>query len=171
MPPVPPPDRSLCVRSAVPGDAEVVARMARALNLGMGWPECRFTAADFRAHGFGPDAAFHTVLAELGDAPVGYAMWHRSYDTETARRGSYLTDLYVDPAARGRGVGRALMAHVARATRADGGEVVFWVTRTDNHVARPFYARIALVVPEIEVWVAEGDHFQALCGEPAGRDR
>lgn len=156
------PRDGLLVRPAEPEDADAVARMARALNLGMGWPECRFTAEDFRTHGFGAAAAFRTALAELAGAPVGYAMWHRSYDTETARRGSYLTDLYVEPGARGRGVGRALMAHVAGATRADGGEVVFWVTRTDNDLARPFYARIARVVPEIEVWLAEGERFEAL---------
>lgn len=152
------------VRRGVPEDAPAIVRMARALNLGLGWPECRFTEEDYRRQGFGPDAAFHTFVAELDREVVGYAMYHRSYDTESASRGSYLSDLYVEEHARARGAGRALMRAVAKATAADGGDAVWWVTTKTNDVAAPFYRRIAKVDESIDVWVAAGDDFDALLG-------
>ncbi len=150
------------VREGALEDAPVIVRMARALNLGLGWPECRFTEDDYRRQGFGPDAAFHTFVAELDGGVVGYAMYHRSYDTESASRGSYLSDLYVEEVARGRGAGRALMRAVAHATAADGGDAIWWVTTKSNDAAGPFYRKIAKVDEGIDVWVAAGEDFDAL---------
>ena len=57
---------------------------------------------------------------------LGYALFYPSYDTDHGAKGAYLQDLYVLPEARGRGIGRALMAAVARACQADGGCYLFW---------------------------------------------
>lgn len=55
----------------------------------------------------------------------------------------YLQDLFVDPAARGFGAGRALIEAVADAARTYGAERLYWTTQADNATARALYDRIA----------------------------
>lgn len=55
----------------------------------------------------------------------------------------YLQDLFVDPAARGTGAGRALIEAVAAAARAHGAERLYWMTQEDNTTARTLYDRLA----------------------------
>src|SRR5207248_10191541 len=62
---------------------------------------------------FGPNAVAHAVLAYTDDRPAGFAVYFFSFSTFLARPGLYLEDLFVKPAWRGRGVGRALLAHLA----------------------------------------------------------
>src|SRR4051812_20320089 len=63
--------------------------------------------------------ACHTDLVVVDGATVGIAVWFWTYKTFGAARGVYLEDLYVQPDFRGRGLGRALLAHLAG--KADGG--------------------------------------------------
>lgn len=150
------------VRDAREGDADAIEAMARELNLGLGWTDCRFTAEIFRRDGLGEDRWFDTLLATVDDTPVGYLMLHRSYDTETARRGAYVMDLYVREVARGSGVGGELMRAAARRTREWGGNVLWWLTTGDNDVGKAFYEKLAREVAEIQVWIAEEDDFSSL---------
>jgi GNAT superfamily N-acetyltransferase len=87
-------------------------------------------------------ARFRVLLAEDAGRTLGYALFYPSYDSEHAARGLYLQDLFVVPEARRRGVGRALMAAVARACQADGGCYLFWNALESNRAARTFYRRI-----------------------------
>lgn len=61
----------------------------------------------------------------------------------------YLQDLYVDPEARGTGLGRALIEAVYARADAAGAPAVYWLTQDFNHEARPLYDRIAKVTPFI----------------------
>ena len=63
---------------------------------------------------FGPRPYAEVVLAEDAGAPVGFALFFHTFSTFLGRPGIYLEDLFVVPEARGRGVGRALLAHLAR---------------------------------------------------------
>ena len=54
------------------------------------------------------------MIARAGAEPVGFAVWFHNYSTFLGRRGLYLEDLFVVPEWRGRGVGRALLAHLAQ---------------------------------------------------------
>src|SRR5262245_51615931 len=67
-----------------------------------------------RASLFGVRRDADVLIAELAGAPVGYALFFQSYSTFLAKPGLYLEDLFVRPAARGQGVGAALMAALAR---------------------------------------------------------
>lgn len=155
----------LDVRDAGAGDAGALEAMARELNLGLGWTDCRFTAEAFRRDGLGPGRWFDTLLATVDDAPVGYVMLHRSYDTGTARRGAYVMDLYVREVARGSGVGGALMRAAAERVREWGGDVLWWLTTGEDEAGRGFYATLAREVTGAEVWIAEEDDFAALLGD------
>lgn len=148
------------VRPAQPEDAAAIARMIRALSEAEGG-RSRMRAADVRAHGFGPRACFSLLLAEEASGraaasasassararprALGYALSSPFFDTDAGRPGAFLTDLFVDPAARCQGVGRALMAGLAAETRRSGGSFLVWTARADNIGALAFYRRIGAV--------------------------
>jgi GNAT superfamily N-acetyltransferase len=129
-------------REAVAGDAAILVRLVHQFEREEGKSATRLTAADVLAHGFGERPRFRVLVAEDASRVLGYAMFYPSYDSEHAARGFYLQDLFVVPEARRRGVGRALMAAVARACQADGGCYLFWNAHESNHDGRAFYERI-----------------------------
>ena len=71
------------------------------------------TDADLHAALFGERPVIETVIASLDDQPVGYALFFPTFSTFLGKPGLYLEDLYVRPAARGFGVGRKLLEHLA----------------------------------------------------------
>ena len=74
---------------------------------------CIATESDLKLHLFGPRPAAECVIGELDSTPEGFALFFTSFSTFLARPGIYLEDLYVRPHARGRGLGKALLAHLA----------------------------------------------------------
>lgn len=95
-------------------------------------------------------AEFHGRLAVLDGAPVGlvHFVFHRHmWRVEDV---CYLQDLYADPDARGRGIGRALIEAVYRAADAAGCPTVYWLTQEFNATARRLYDRIGTVTPFIK---------------------
>jgi ribosomal protein S18 acetylase RimI-like enzyme len=132
----------ITIREAGPEDAATVVALVHQFEQEDGKSAARLTVADVLAYGFGAQPRFRTLIAESAGQALGYAMFYPSYDSEHAAKGLYLQDLFVVPGARKRGVGRALMAAVARACRADGGRYVFWNTLETNRAARAFYRRV-----------------------------
>ena len=63
---------------------------------------------------FSTGAAAHVLIADYGEAPAGFAVYFFNYSTFRAQPGIYLENLYVRPALRGKGIGRALLVEVAR---------------------------------------------------------
>ncbi len=63
---------------------------------------------------FGERPAAEVIIAEVGGAPAGFALFFQSYSTFLARPGLYLEDLFVRPSARGHGVGSALLSALAQ---------------------------------------------------------
>lgn len=86
------------VRSAAEADAARVMELYREFTeylraLGDD-PDARLTQELFRRHGFGPNAAFHTLVAECDRLVVGYLLYHFGYDAELATRTLCIVDLY-----------------------------------------------------------------------------
>ncbi len=133
---------AVTVREAVADDAATIVALVHQFEHEEGKNAARLTVADVLAHAFGEQPRFRVLIAERAGRTLGYAMFYPSYDSEYAARGFYLQDLFVVPGARKRGVGRALMAAVARACLADGGLYVFWNALEANRAARAFYRRI-----------------------------
>ncbi len=127
------------IRPAARADAAVIAGLANRLSRHEGYPEA-FTEAKVRRDLFGDRPAASVLLAERDGVVVGYALYYDCYNTDIAARGLWLGDLYVVEAARGGGIGRALMAAMAAAAVDRGAESLWWGVRSANAGARAFYA-------------------------------
>jgi GNAT superfamily N-acetyltransferase len=100
------------------------------------------TEDDLRIWLFGPHRVAYAVLAYAGDEPAGFAVYFFSFSTFLAKPGLYLEDLYVRPEWRGRGIGRGLLAHLARiAIGRDCGRME-WAVLNWNELALGVYRAI-----------------------------
>jgi len=157
---------TVAIRPAVEADAELILRFVRELAEFEREPHAvKATVEDFRRDGWGPNPVFEALIAELDGAPVGFALTFRNYSTWEGRFGLFVEDLYVTPEARGHGVGKRLLAEVARRAVAAGCK------RVDLNVlnwnpARGFYETIG--IRHLEEWLpyrVTGADLAALAGE------
>jgi len=88
---------------------------------------------------FGPRPCCEAIVAALDGIDVGFALFFHSYSTFAGRRGLYLEDVYVRPTARGRGVGSALLAHLAGLAAGRGCARMEWAALEWNAPAIQFY--------------------------------
>ncbi|MCV2870438.1 GNAT family N-acetyltransferase [Defluviimonas sp. WL0002] len=82
-------------------------------------------------------------LAELDGAPTGFTLWQVHDSSWVATGDLYLEDLFVTPAARGGGIGRALIGDLVDIGRARGCTRIYWMTEETNVTARKLYDRFA----------------------------
>jgi GNAT superfamily N-acetyltransferase len=156
----------IAVRAARPGDEALALRFVRELALFEREPDA-VTAreVDFTEALFGDAPAAEAVIAEADGEPVGFALFFHNFSTWTGRRGLYLEDLYVTPAARGRGVGRALLAHLAGIAVDRGCARFEWSVLDWNADAIAFYRSVGAV--GMEEWTVQrvtGDALRRLAG-------
>lgn len=110
-----------------------------------------------RAALFGPAPQAFALIAEAGGRAVGFAVWFVSYSTWTGQHGIYLEDLFVRPAHRGAGHGRALLAELAGIAVRRGYRRLEWAVLDWNTPAIEFYAALgASPMSEWTVWRASG---------------
>ena len=88
---------------------------------------------------FGPRPYAEVVIAEEPDRPLGFALFFHTFSTFLGQPGLYLEDLFVIPEARGRGVGKALLAQLARLALERGCGRVEWAVLDWNLPAIRFY--------------------------------
>ena len=100
------------------------------------------TDADMHAALFGERPVIEAVIASLDDQPVGYALFFPTFSTFLGKPGLYLEDLYVRPAARGFGVGRKLLEHLARITLERGWGRLEWSVLDWNEPSIAFYKKM-----------------------------
>lgn len=94
---------------------------------------------------FGPRPYADVLIGRLDGKTVGYALFFHSYSTFLARPGIYLEDVYVQPAARGRGVGKALLREVARVARERDCGRIEWSVLDWNKPSIDFYLSLGAV--------------------------
>jgi len=97
------------------------------------------TEADLRGALFGPRPVAEALVAALDGRPVGFALFFHNYSTFVGRPGIHLEDLFVRPAARGHGVGKALMLRVIEIARERRCGRVEWAALKWNSAAIRFY--------------------------------
>ncbi|HKY90370.1 MAG TPA: GNAT family N-acetyltransferase, partial [Nevskiaceae bacterium] len=91
---------------------------------------------------FGPKPGAEVLIAHLDGAPAGFALFFPNYSTFLAKPGIYLEDVYVTPGLRGRGVGLALLAAVARRAVERGCGRLEWSVLDWNETALGFYRKL-----------------------------
>ena len=157
--------KGLKIRGAKIEDCAILARFSAALNAADGNPTDLFTAEWAASICFGSNAKLAALIAEWDGAPAGFALFHDAINTGFAQSGVYLNDLYVDPAYRRRGLGRALIGCVAAVTRSCGRSFVWWTVKPANAEGLAFYRALGAVAePVVSHAVAFGP-FEALANE------
>jgi len=112
---------------------------------------------------FEPGATAETLIAEEDGRLAGFALFFHNYSTFLARPGIYLEDLFVRPEFRGRGIGRALLAHIARLARERQCGRVEWSVLDWNEPAIRFYRSLGAVpMDQWTVFRLTGEHINAL---------
>ena len=130
----------LNIRPATPDDAGTIAALVRELaDYEKLLHEARATDEDFRRELTAENPVIRVLIAEWDGEPVGFALYFFNFSTFVGRSGLYLEDLFVRPAARAKGVGRALLRALARIARERGCGRMEWAVLDWNEPALRFY--------------------------------
>ena len=155
---------SFSIRFARPEDADIVLALIRALAEYEREPDAvEVDAATLASQLREPTPPFECLLAEREGETVGLALFFHTYSTWRGKRGIHLEDLFVVPAARGAGIGEALLREVARIARSRGCARLEWSVLDWNEPALAFYR--ALGARPLSEWVlhrVDGDALTAL---------
>jgi GNAT superfamily N-acetyltransferase len=136
----------LTIRVATIADVALIRRLIAELADYEREPDqVRTTEADIARDGFGANPQFRVLIGEWRGEPVGFAAFFHYYSTWRGA-GLYLEDLFVCIEFRGRGIGRALLANVARLAEQEGRGFVRWAVLNWNQ-------------PAIDMYKALGAHF------------
>ena len=131
------------IRAARPGDEPLVMDFVRELAAYERLSHAvRASAEDVREALFGEPRRAEVLLAFDAGAPVGFALFFHNYSTFLGRVGLYLEDLFVRPAARGRGYGKALLRRLATIARERGCGRMEWAVLDWNEPAIRFYQKL-----------------------------
>jgi GNAT superfamily N-acetyltransferase len=121
------------------------------------------SVADFERELFGPNARVEALVAQQGDALVGFALYFHNFSTFLGRRGLYLEDLFVEPHARGHGIGKALLVRLAQIAVERGCGRFEWSVLDWNTPSIAFYEAMgASVLPDWRIVRVTGDALTAL---------
>jgi GNAT superfamily N-acetyltransferase len=159
----------ISIRSATIADAPLLAVLIRELaEYEQVSHEAAVSEESVLRDGFGTRPKFRAIIAELDGQVAGYAVFFEFYSSFQACAGLVLDDIFVRPPFRRKGVGRALLAHVADiAIREDyfciRMEVLDW-----NELALGFFQRMdAAILDDWDSMVLIGDALQAIAGPSA----
>ncbi len=131
---------SIALRPATPEDAPEIHRLIVALATYEREPDAVEVAPETLAAQLASDRPpFECLIAEADGAVVGFALYFFNYSTWRGRPGLYLEDLFVEPARRGQGIGRRLLAELAAIAVARNCARMDWMVLDWNEPAIAFY--------------------------------
>ena len=130
----------LCIRPATPEDIPLVLEFIRELAAYERAPEQAIARPeDLLRDGWGPAPKFRVLVADWQRQPAGFALFFYNYSTWQGRPGLYLEDLFVRPAFRGRGIGKALLVHLAKIAVSENCGRFQWQVLDWNQPSIEFY--------------------------------
>ena len=134
---------TISIRPATPNDVPTVASLIRALSQYEKLEhEVAMTEDKLRVSMFGPRPYAEALLAEEDGTPVGFALFFHNYSTFLAQPGLYLEDLYVLESHRGKGIGKALLVHLAKIAVERNCGRMEWAVLDWNVDAIGFYEKL-----------------------------
>ena len=159
----------LTIRPATVEDVALVAQLIRELAEYERLADAAVaTEADLREQLFGERPAAEVLVAEADGEPAGFALFFHTFSTFLGKRGLYLEDLFVRPAFRGLGLGRHLMAALARIAVQRGCGRFEWSVLDWNEPAIGFYRALgASAMDEWTVQRLQGEALRALASRDA----
>lgn len=157
---------TLSIRPAAPADLPLIAQFIRDLaDYEKLAHDVRFDEAKLGEKLFGPRPYAEVVIGEMDGTPQGFALFFHNFSTFEGRPGIYLEDLFVRPEARGSGLGKALLAHLARLCTERDCARLEWSVLDWNDPAIGFYKGLgAKLMDEWTVMRVDGDALTALAG-------
>ncbi|HEX7288768.1 MAG TPA: GNAT family N-acetyltransferase [Candidatus Angelobacter sp.] len=158
----------LAIRNATAGDAALILDFIRSLAEYEREPKAVIaTEEDLLRDGFGPNPKYRCVIAEWNFKPAGFAFFFYNYSTWRGRPGLYLEDLFVYPALRGKGIGKALMRHLTQIAMRESCYGIRWMVLEWNEPALKFYEALgAELLGEWETMLLTGAALEGLAGAP-----
>jgi len=135
---------AITLRFAAPDDVGLLLQLIRELAAYERAPDAVVASeADLHKYGFGAERHFEALLAFVDDKPAGFALFYPDFSTWLGRPRLFLEDLYVRDWARGRGVGRRLMARLA-AIAIERDWPALHLNVLDWNPAHGFYRRLGI---------------------------
>ena len=155
---------TLSIRPAAPADLPLIAQFIRDLaDYEKLAGDVRFDEAKLGENLFGARPYAEVVIGELDGMPQGFALFFHNFSTFEGRPGLYLEDLFVRPAARGSGLGKALLAHLAALCTQRDCARLEWSVLDWNAPAIGFYQKLgARLMDEWTVMRVDGDALASL---------
>jgi GNAT superfamily N-acetyltransferase len=154
----------LTIRPAAASDIPLIQQFIRDLAEYEREPEAAVaTQEDLLRDGFGPDPKYRCVIAEWRGEPAGFAFFFYNYSTWQGRPGLYLEDLFVKPSFRGKGIGKALLLHLAKIAVAENCGRFQWQVLDWNTPAIDFYKSLGAEM--MSAWLTmrvEGNNLRKL---------
>ena len=157
---------SLSIRRARPEDSALIfALLCELAEYEKLSHEVEATEADIAAALFGEHPLLFCEIAEWNGEPIGFAVWFLNFSTFSGKPGLYLEDLFVRPAYRGKGIGKALLVHLAKACLANGWSRMQWSVLDWNTPSIEFYKSLgAELMDEWTICRVSGPALTALAG-------
>jgi GNAT superfamily N-acetyltransferase len=157
----------LRIEPATPGDVPVILDFIRQLAEYEKLSHMVVaTEENIHQHVFGANPVAEVLLAYWEEAPVGFALYFRNFSTFLGQAGIYLEDLFVEPAQRGKGIGKALLARLAKIALERGYGRVEWAVLDWNTPSIEFYRSLGAVpLDEWTVYRLTGDALARLAAK------
>ena len=151
------------IRAANATDVPIILKLIRGLaEYERAASEVAISEAELLRDGFGDQPLFECLIAEADAAPVGLALFFPIYSTWKGPS-IHLEDLFVLPTARGLGIGKALLTHVASIARERGCARLQWDVLDWNQPAIDFYQALgAVFMTEWRIMRVSGEVLQLL---------
>lgn len=161
---------SLGIRSARPADSALIFTLVRELaDYEKLTGEVTATEDQIVDALFAPKPRLFCDLAEWNGEPAGFAVWFLNFSTFRGRHGIYLEDIFVRPAYRRRGIGKALLKRLAKRCVDEGYARFEWAVLDWNTPAIEFYRSLgAEVLGDWRICRVSGDALSGLAGRLAG---
>jgi GNAT superfamily N-acetyltransferase len=158
---------SLSIRAATPADLPLIAALIRELaEYEHLLDEVRFDEAALGDHLFGERPMAEVVIGEVDGAEQGFALFFHNFSTFEGKPGIYLEDLFVRPEVRGRGLGRALLTHLAGLAVRRGCARFEWSVLDWNAPSIGFYRKLgARPMDDWTIMRLDGEALRALAAQ------